>query len=257
MAVIGADKFRVFFEGYEDRYVIIGGTACDLALDAAGLNPRATNDIDLILVVEALDAEFVARFWEFIKAGEYQQNEKSPGKPEFYRFLRPGNPEFPKQIELFARKPDALEMKGAPHLTPIPVEDELPSLSAILMDNNYYGYTLANCSAEEGPQRANTQALICLKAKAFLDLTARKANGERIDGKNIRKHKTDVFRLALLLVPDSRFELPASLKADLKTFIEAVKNELPDKSMFKELGAPGVKPEDLVELLHQTFQLND
>lgn len=256
MAVIGADKFREFFNDYADRYIIIGGTACDLVLDAAGFVARATNDIDLILVVEALDAEFVAKFWKFIEAGGYQQNEKSPGKPEFYRFLRPKDPEFPKQIELFSRIPDALTMKGAPHLTPIPADGDLPSLSAILMDDDYYGYALANCTAEEGLQRTNTQALICLKAKAFLDNTERKANGQKIDSGNIKKHKTDVFRLALLLAPDNRFELPAAIKADLQTFADTVKSELPDKAMFKAMGAGNVDANALFNQLCQNFQLN-
>lgn len=32
--------------------------------------------------------------------------------------------------------------------------------------------------------------------KAWLDLSERKAAGEDIDSKNIKKHKNDVFRLA-------------------------------------------------------------
>ncbi|MCP1927424.1 hypothetical protein [Bradyrhizobium elkanii] len=35
--VAGIEKFREFFAGHEDHYAIIGGTACDLLFDAAGL----------------------------------------------------------------------------------------------------------------------------------------------------------------------------------------------------------------------------
>ena len=52
--VIGLDVFKKYFEAYPDNYVIIGGTACDLIIDDAGFVPRATKDIDIILVVEAL-----------------------------------------------------------------------------------------------------------------------------------------------------------------------------------------------------------
>jgi hypothetical protein len=35
--VAGLDKFREFFAGYEGRYALIGGTACDLLFAEAGL----------------------------------------------------------------------------------------------------------------------------------------------------------------------------------------------------------------------------
>lgn len=56
--VKGIDQFRVHFENFNDRYVLIGGVACFLALDEAGLDFRVTKYLDLVLCVEALDAEF-------------------------------------------------------------------------------------------------------------------------------------------------------------------------------------------------------
>jgi len=49
--------------------------------------------------------------------------------------------------------------------------------------------------------------LIPLKAIAWLELTARKANGENVDAKDIRKHANDVIRLSQLLAPDHIFRL--------------------------------------------------
>lgn len=65
--VRGIDTFKEFFKGFEGNYVIIGGTACEIHEDLYAQVPRATKDIDIILVVEALSAEFVAKFWEFVK----------------------------------------------------------------------------------------------------------------------------------------------------------------------------------------------
>ncbi len=48
--VRGLDVFKKYFEAYPDNYVIIGGTACDMIIDEAGFVPRATKDIDIILV---------------------------------------------------------------------------------------------------------------------------------------------------------------------------------------------------------------
>ena len=65
--VKGIDQFRAHFEGFNDSYVLIGGAACYLAMEEAGLDFRATKDLDIVLCVEALDAEFVGVFWDFIK----------------------------------------------------------------------------------------------------------------------------------------------------------------------------------------------
>lgn len=87
--VRGIDKFRDFFKDFSDNYIIIGGTGCEIHEEAYAQTPRATKDIDIILVVEALSADFVSYFWEFVKAGGYQERNKgvADGKPkhEYYR----------------------------------------------------------------------------------------------------------------------------------------------------------------------------
>ena len=57
--VKGLDCFRDHFNAYNDRYVLIGGAACSLAMDNAGLAFRATRDLDIVLCVEALDTSCV------------------------------------------------------------------------------------------------------------------------------------------------------------------------------------------------------
>lgn len=47
---------------------------------------------------------------------------------------------FPEMIELFSRKPDGFSLPEDAHLTPIPVDQELESLSAILLDEGYYEF---------------------------------------------------------------------------------------------------------------------
>ena len=121
--VIGIDKFKEYFKNFTGSYIIIGGTACDIILDDAGFTPRATRDIDMILIVEALKSEFVKQFWAFIKEADYERKEKSEDKRKYYRFLKPKNKEFPKQVELFSRIPD-IDLEEDTHLTPIPVDDD-------------------------------------------------------------------------------------------------------------------------------------
>jgi len=254
--VRGLDKFKKYFEQFTDNYVIIGGTACDIIIDQAGFTPRVTKDIDIILVVEALNADFVKQFWKFIEDGNYELKEKSDDDRKYYRFIKPEKTEFPFQLELFSRNPDLFDLDEDAHLTPIPVDDSLTSLSAILMDEYYYNYLIEHCTIENDLQRANTEALICLKAKAFLDMVERKARGEKIDDKNIRKHKGDVFRLAVMLAENDVFELPDSIKADLQAFADAIAGDLPDKAIFKEMGLSSVTVENVFNQIMKSFQLN-
>ena len=54
--------------GFEDQYVIIGGTACDLIMENEELPFRATKDIDIVLIVESITVEFRKQFWKSFKA---------------------------------------------------------------------------------------------------------------------------------------------------------------------------------------------
>ena len=127
--VRGIDKFREFFTGYEGNYVIIGGTACEMHEEIYAQTPRATKDIDIILIVEALSSDFAAKFWEFVKTAGYRQRNKGTGngecRHEYYRFKEPGNPDFPYQIELFSRNIGVVKFPDDAHITPIPVDDDL------------------------------------------------------------------------------------------------------------------------------------
>jgi len=254
--VRGLEKFREYFKNYNGSYVIIGGTACDIAINDAGLNPRATKDIDIILLVEAISSAFVQRFWKFVKDGGYETKEKGDEEHNYYRFAKPEDTEFPQMMEIFSRNPDLLDLKEGTHLTPVPVSDDVTSLSAILLDRDYYTYTIDHSSSNNSLRIANTEALICLKAKAFLDMTKRKAEGVEINSKNIRKHKFDIFRLAALLRTEENFTLPENLKTDMQSFIDQTGKELPDKAIFKEMGLAGIDVKQLFDQLIKNFNLS-
>lgn len=66
--IAGFESFGQWFQGYEDQYVIIGGTACSLLMSDEGQEFRTTKDIDLVLIVEALTPEFGTHFWEYVVA---------------------------------------------------------------------------------------------------------------------------------------------------------------------------------------------
>lgn len=252
--VRGLNIFKKYFEQYPDNYVIIGGTACDIIIDEAGFVPRATKDIDMILVVEALNAEFIKQFWQFINDGKYLQREKSNDEREYYRFIKPENIDFPYQIELFSRTPDVIFLEGDAYLTPIPVDDDLSSLSAILLNDGYYNYVIGHSQVEDGLHLANIEALICLKAKAFIEIKERIEEGSKEETKHLRKHKADVFRLAVMLIPELVFDLPESIQADIHQFAALTGNDLPDKAIFKQMGLSNIDPNNVFEQFKKSFK---
>lgn len=73
--VRGLALFREHFRDFRDRYVLIGGTACDLVMADAGLPFRATKDLDIVLCLEVLDSAFARAFWRFVADGEYEFQE--------------------------------------------------------------------------------------------------------------------------------------------------------------------------------------
>lgn len=74
--VTGIDSFKEWFKGSEEQYAIIGGTACDILMTEKGLDFRATKDIDLVLIIEAVDANFGKKFWKYVKQAGYEHATK-------------------------------------------------------------------------------------------------------------------------------------------------------------------------------------
>jgi len=252
--VKGLEVFREHFRNYSDRYVLIGGTACDIAMTGAGLAFRATKDLDIVLYVEALDTAFVQDFWEFVRAGGYEVQEKSTGEKQFYRFQKPTNADFPFMLELFSRQPDVLQVTEGSHLTPLPVDEDASSLSAILLDNDYYDFIRAGRQEIDGLPWVGVAQLIALKARAWLDLTERAGHGEQIDSKTIKKHKNDVFRLYQILDPTIDPAAPETVKKDIGDFISRIRAEEVD---LKSLGLRTGTRDSILEEIARVYRLTE
>lgn len=162
--VTGIDSFKEWFKGFEEQYVIIGGTACDILMTEEGMDFRATKDIDLVLIVEAISADFGRAFWGYVKAAGYRH---------------------------------------------------------------------------------------CNKAKAWIDLSDRKASGEHVDSKNIRKHKNDVFRLTELIDSSIPIPAPASVRDDIHIFVSRMAGEEVD---LKQLDIVGRSKEQILQELEDMYQ---
>ena len=228
--------FRAHFRDFQHSYVLIGGVACYLAMEEAGVDFRATKDLDIVLCAEALDSACIARFWEFVKAGGYQNQQKSTGGKQFYRFDKPATEGFPFMLELFSRVPDQLSLTVDAHLTPIPADEEISSLSAILLDDDYYRCIQNGKAVIDDLAVLGAEFILPFKARAWLDLTQRKQSGKKVDSKAIKKHRNDVFRLSVLLTPTQRVDMAETIKQDMSQFLGAMTDE--EGLNLKDFGIP-------------------
>lgn len=230
--VQGIEKFKEYFKGYTGQYVFIGGTACDIILEREGIPFRKTKDLDIVLIMEMLNDEFVNTFVEFVLAAGYTHIKKGSGENQFYRFEKPQDKNFPYMIELFSRKPDYLKTLDT-RLAPIHVSDDVISLSAILLNEEYYSLIAQGALEIGGVSVLKLESLVLFKMKAWLDLTERKQIGEQIDSYSIKKHKNDVIRLVMNMHPEVKLKTTGKVKEDVTRFIRNTRGEHID---LKSLG---------------------
>ena len=232
--VTGFESFKRWFSEYSEQYAIIGGTACDLLMSEEGMDFRATRDIDMVLIVESLTPQFGERFWSYIRDAGYEHRNKS-------------------MIELFSRRADAIALSDDAVLTPLPLDHEISSLSAILLDDAYYQFLRKGKTIIDGIPILDAMHLIPFKAKAWLDLRQRKEAGAKVDSKNIRKHKNDVIRLSMLLIENDTLDLPQAIRNDMKGFLSAMREESID---LKALGIRGTSQEEITGRLLTAYILD-
>lgn len=189
---------------------------------------RATHGIDMIIVVERMTPQYGEQFWQFIREAGYRP-EKSKAKEgespkyEMYRFID-GKTGYPEMIELLSRHPDALgEPKGLV-IEPLPIDGELSSLSAIIMDDDYYQFTIEHSRLTDDIRHADSAALIALKARAYLNLLQDKQNGKHVNSKDIKKHRSDVLKNVVIMTEDE-VPAPASIVECIKEFVMSIRND--------------------------------
>lgn len=245
--VHGLDVFKDWFAEYPTRYVVIGGTACNLVLAQYGATERATHDIDMVIVVESFDESFYRRFVSFVRNGGYQHKGRAD-KYVLYRFERSIDKSFPPKIELLSKRPD--------HLAGIETElgrfqtiDAAGGLSVILLDDEYYDLLDRGIEIMEDIPVLGLHYLPVFKIHAWANLSDDKAAGKPIHSDEINKHRRDVLRLCALFEPGTRVGLPASIVAEVRRFV----GERPwDDNMMRNLGLI-ISADDMAELILSSY----
>lgn len=222
----GLEIFKEAFEAYSDNYVIIGGTACDITMQGTVVRPRATHDIDMIVIVENMTPSFAKRFREFVKEAGYRpekrkQIEGEPAKYELYRFVD-GKTGYPEMIELLSRHPDILGEPSNLVIEPLPIDGDVSSLSAIIMDDDFYHFTIKHSKLTDGVRHADSAALVCLKTRAYLNLLQDKAEGKHVNSKDIKKHRSDVLK-NVVIITDESISAPMAIVDCVKDFVSSIR----------------------------------
>lgn len=257
--VKGIDIFRERFSAFEGSFVLIGGAACDEWFAAQGLQFRATKDLDVVLLIEVIDRQFVAAMRAFVEEGGYEIRQRTSDSPILYRFAKPRDERFPYMLELFSRSPENFDLSDGQAIIPVQTEPDHHSLSAILLDEAYYGLIQSQQEIRDGLRFATVAALIPLKARAWLDLTARRDRGEKIDSRDIDKHRNDIFRLAATLPGAPGPVLASAITADLGNFLAAFPEDSSEwpriLEALKAIFGSGLRPPMLRDAIQTFFRL--
>lgn len=80
--VVGLQLFRERFRSFQGSFVLIGGAACDDWFGRQRLSFRATKDLDIVLLAEAIDEAFVREMRGFVSDGGYRIRQRATGTPE-------------------------------------------------------------------------------------------------------------------------------------------------------------------------------
>lgn len=223
--VKGIGRFAQALSAHSDGYVLIGGGACSILFNEVGRDFRLTKDLDLVIIADRGDAEFARDLWKFVKEGGYTAGSRKEGQCTYYRFQLPeGSPasDYPGQIELFARHPNFELADEDTAIAPLPFDESVSSLSAIILDDGYFEFIRDNAVRVSGVSTLDALHIIPLKMRAHVDLN-RKHDAGIPDGgnaKDLRKHRSDVASLTGLLASTDRLPLEGQMRDDAEAFLD-------------------------------------
>lgn len=244
----GLSHFKRSFKDYSEEFILVGGVATYLLLDEVGAERvRATKDLDIVIVMNP-KIEFLNALKSYVRDGEYEIQKGPASKSTFYRFQNPGSIEYPIMIELFAPLEGSIQLYDEQHIIPISKPSVVMSLSAILLDEDYYALIKKNAVLKDGISILNPFALIPFKAKAYLEI---KERGE--DSKNWKKHRGDIINLSVAFLTEERQEsLSGKVREHFIEFMSQFKSEINNEIVR---GACNQKIEStlVISLLEKTF----
>jgi hypothetical protein len=220
--VYGLENFKEWMRDFSASYVLIGGSACSILFNQNGEDFRLTKDLDIVVLTDKADKQFATAFWSFIKSGGYKCGGRNDTAVKYYRFTLPVEQigrGFPELIELFARHPDFELKNEESEIAPLPLDDDISYLSAIILDEEYYDFLRSGVVSVNDIPIVDTLHIIPLKMRAHIDLNNRHTSGAKLNDRDLKKHRNDVVRLSELLAPNDRIALNGQMVEDASRFL--------------------------------------
>jgi hypothetical protein len=218
------------------------------------------------VVIEEFTDDFAKDLWAYLAAGNYQGKKfhQSGTSGNVYRFAIPDDSEtldtYPKQIELFSRKPDDVDLFEKAHCTPIETAEGISNFSAILVDDDYYSYLRESVIPIDTVNTVHHMCLMVLKAKAWIGNKELFAQ-EKIKAGDVHKHPFDICRLLALYddKEDGIQQVVGRIYDDLMIVVEMFKS--PDEQKLLEANRGGQELPtaypDAADMLSQIFAVKE
>ncbi|MCO7248827.1 hypothetical protein [Pseudoalteromonas sp. Ps84H-4] len=201
--------FRDAMHNFSKDYVLIGGNACELLAESRKTEFRETEDLDIVLIIERWSPEFASALNSYIEEGGYQGRRYTRGKGgdgNVHRFTlneeHPNARIYPREIELFSRAPDGIELAEEQYIVPVETVDRISNFSAILLDEDYYAYLQESLVNVEDIRIPNIKCLTALKASAWLGNEELYDEQKIADIGTVYKHAFDICRLFAMYEDD-------------------------------------------------------
>ncbi len=251
MNIRGLDNFQDFFKGYENFFVLIGGAATLLILEETGVRRKGTKDLDIVFILESEYSDFLKRFKEYIELGEYI-TKTANGKPQYYRFEQPKSEEYPIMIEIFSRESNTLFDNLFEKAIKISIEEEIMSLSALILDDDYYEFVKQNTNKYKNIHIANEESLVVLKMYAYNNLLIEKEKvGSHVKMTDIKKHRNDVLKISQNFPTTKSVKVNKKIQNEIEIFFKNLHIiDLDLKSLEIDL-----TEEEILQLIRRVFGL--
>jgi hypothetical protein len=133
------------------------------------------------------------------------------------------------------------------------MEDYQYSLSAIVLDDDLYRFVIGNSKMVNGIRVASLESLVCLKARAYLNLLKERETGKQVNSDDIKKHRRDVILLVAARTETEPVSVPVSILETVNEFKQLVNTE---ESAFALMNSLRIDREQLnvyIEALGELF----
>jgi hypothetical protein len=123
------------------------------------------------------------------------------------------------------------------------------------LDRNYYDYLMAHFEMVDGIRYASADALVCLKALAYLNLLSDKQAGKKVNADDIKKHRRDVIMAAAYLPGGAQYKVGESIRKMLDDFLIAVEDASVRQSLKSSLDIDDAVLNGVLGVLKEGFVL--